>query len=788
MAGIRLPLESYPLQALVSEPVKPVFPCVVMSNADPRLHQPVGQGRARHRRGHRRLHLVHASAARCTSTCTRSRRSASCSRASGACGCCATGAASSTSRPTARRSSARRRCRACSSTAAGAPAASRRRRARRMSSPGRWRRASRIPIAAPFSLERFRDGRLIDEAAAAGGRALNAADPLPVLRRAPGDRVPYGGQAHLARAARPGASSTTTNGPRTSTCATTRAACTPSAGATCAAAAASSTRCATRPPTGSPAPTRLGRERRRERASAPRTAGASTGRGRSASRFDGAALQGLAGDTLASALLANGVHLVGRSFKYHRPRGMLDGRRRGAERARDRAPRRGARDAEPARDPGRALRRARCAHSQNRWPSLAFDVGARRPTSSSPLFPAGFYYKTFMWPRSAWATLYEPLIRRAAGLGRAPAQPDPDRYAQRYAHCDVLVVGAGPAGLAAALAAADARRARDPLRRAGGARRLAARRLRGAASTARRPTTGSRWSARRARRQPARARCCRARRPSATSRTTTSASSERLTDHLAEPAGRRRARAPVAGARARGRARDRRHRAAARVSRQRPAGRDAGRRRAQLPRAATACAPARAPCVVTDDGRRLPRGARSRKRRRRRRGDRRPARPTASGGLRPRPRSDARHRGPARAPPCAARAAGWRVSGIDDRRTTHRLRPRADVAAAARPRCISSRSRAAGSPGATRRAAFVPSQSRGARALRRARAAACSASPPRLRTARPRAAAARGLRHLARNDASLRGQRRRAACRMPRRTRRELPARARKPSWISRTT
>ena len=77
----------------------------------------------------------------------------------------------------------------------------------------------------------------------------------------------------------------------------------------------------------------------------------------------------------------------------------------------------------------------------------------------SPLLPAGFYYKTFMWPRAAWATLYEPLIRRAAGLGRAPTLPDPDRYAQRYAHCDVLVVGGGPAARRGARGRREAARA-----------------------------------------------------------------------------------------------------------------------------------------------------------------------------------------------------------------------------------------------------------------------------------------------------------------------------------------
>src|SRR5690606_24352261 len=95
------------------------------------------------------------------------------------------------------------------------------------------------------------------------------------------------------------------------------------------------------------------------------------------------------------------------------------------------------------------------ATSQNRWPSLAFDVQALNDRLS-PLLAAGFYYKTFKWPRVLWERLYEPVIRAAAGLGRAPTASDPDRYARRYAHCDVLVIGGGPAGLAAATAAMEA--------------------------------------------------------------------------------------------------------------------------------------------------------------------------------------------------------------------------------------------------------------------------------------------------------------------------------------------
>jgi sarcosine oxidase subunit alpha len=167
--------------------------------------------------------------------------------------------------------------------------------------------------------------------------------------------------------------------------------------------------------------------------------------------FDGKSYQGLAGDTLASALLANGVHLMGRSFKYHRPRGVVSagsdepnalmGTRRGPGRF------------EPnTRATIQELRDGLEATSQNRWPSLAFDLGAVNDNFGS-LFSAGFYYKTFMWPRAFWDRVYEPIIRNAAGLGVSPTEPDADRYASRFAHTDVLVVGAGPAGLAAALAA-----------------------------------------------------------------------------------------------------------------------------------------------------------------------------------------------------------------------------------------------------------------------------------------------------------------------------------------------
>lgn len=166
--------------------------------------------------------------------------------------------------------------------------------------------------------------------------------------------------------------------------------------------------------------------------------------------FDGRRFQGYAGDTLASALLANGQRLVGRSFKYHRPRGIFSA---GSE--------------EPSalvelgcgagREPNTRATTAELfdgleAASQNYRGSLKYDLMAVSDLLA-PFLPAGFYYKTFMWPAGFWEKYYEPFIRRAAGLGRLSGAADPDSYDKGFLHCDVLVIGGGPAGLAAARAA-----------------------------------------------------------------------------------------------------------------------------------------------------------------------------------------------------------------------------------------------------------------------------------------------------------------------------------------------
>jgi sarcosine oxidase subunit alpha len=167
--------------------------------------------------------------------------------------------------------------------------------------------------------------------------------------------------------------------------------------------------------------------------------------------FDGKQFSGFAGDTLASALLASGVKLFGRSFKYHRPRGVFSA---GSE--------------EPSalvelglgayREPNTRATMVEIfeglsANSQNRFPSLKYDLLSINSVIS-PFLAAGFYYKTFMWPAKFWERLYEPLIRRAAGLGRNAGLPDPDTYEKTTEFCDVLVIGAGADGIAAARSAA----------------------------------------------------------------------------------------------------------------------------------------------------------------------------------------------------------------------------------------------------------------------------------------------------------------------------------------------
>ncbi len=166
--------------------------------------------------------------------------------------------------------------------------------------------------------------------------------------------------------------------------------------------------------------------------------------------FDGKTYSGHPGDTLASALLANGVRLMGRSFKYHRPRGPISA---GSEEPNALVQlRSGARQEPNTRATVAELFDGLDATSQNRWPSLAFDALAINDRLNT-FFTAGFYYKTFMWPASFWEKVYEPIIRRAAGLGSLTREEDPDEYDKGFLHCDLLVIGAGPAGLMAALAA-----------------------------------------------------------------------------------------------------------------------------------------------------------------------------------------------------------------------------------------------------------------------------------------------------------------------------------------------
>ncbi|MGB3279655.1 MAG: 2Fe-2S iron-sulfur cluster-binding protein, partial [Pseudorhodobacter sp.] len=167
-------------------------------------------------------------------------------------------------------------------------------------------------------------------------------------------------------------------------------------------------------------------------------------------RFDGQDYQGFKGDTLASALLANGVKLVGRSFKYHRPRGVLTA---GSEEPNALVEIIEERQKTPnVRATVQEIYEGMEAKSQNRWPSLKYDLLSVNDLAA-PFLSAGFYYKTFMWPRAFWERIYEPIIRRAAGLGSLSGRHDEADYEKAFAFCDLLVIGAGPAGLAAALQA-----------------------------------------------------------------------------------------------------------------------------------------------------------------------------------------------------------------------------------------------------------------------------------------------------------------------------------------------
>ncbi len=167
--------------------------------------------------------------------------------------------------------------------------------------------------------------------------------------------------------------------------------------------------------------------------------------------WNGRKLSGFKGDTLASALLANDQMLVGRSFKYHRPRGIMAA---GPEEPNALVNLGSGDRFEPnQRTTTTELFQGLTAKSQNHWPSLEFDVGAVNKHLSR-VFPAGFYYKTFMFPRFAWKHVFEPIVRQAAGLGNVPTDRDADRYEYFYHHVDILVIGGGIAGLAAGLAAA----------------------------------------------------------------------------------------------------------------------------------------------------------------------------------------------------------------------------------------------------------------------------------------------------------------------------------------------
>ena len=168
-------------------------------------------------------------------------------------------------------------------------------------------------------------------------------------------------------------------------------------------------------------------------------------------QFNGKKYFGYKGDTLASALLANDIHLVGRSFKYHRPRGIMTA---GSEEpnAIVQLHDNNSRTEPNVRATEIEIYEGLIASSQNCWPNVKFDIGEIN-NLLSPILPAGFYYKTFMWPANFWEK-YEFFIRKSAGLGKSPTKRDPDIYEHRYVHCDVLVIGGGISGIISAKIAA----------------------------------------------------------------------------------------------------------------------------------------------------------------------------------------------------------------------------------------------------------------------------------------------------------------------------------------------
>ncbi len=167
--------------------------------------------------------------------------------------------------------------------------------------------------------------------------------------------------------------------------------------------------------------------------------------------FDGKRIDGFKGDTIASALLANGVRLVARSFKYHRPRGIMTA---GSEEPNALVTVGTGTETDPnVRATTARIYDGMVVRSQNAFPSLRFDAMAMNDLAA-PFFGAGFYYKTFMWPKKAWEKIYEPFIRRAAGLGGLSGLPSERRQEKAFAFCDILVIGGGPSGLMAALTAA----------------------------------------------------------------------------------------------------------------------------------------------------------------------------------------------------------------------------------------------------------------------------------------------------------------------------------------------